>query len=96
MECSNICGKSAGALAAGLLEAFLFPPSLTKAHEGGTVWLIIRSSVSQGGNALEKIPFPTVEQCEEAGILIESNDAFAGKFRRFGTQCLDARIKNEI
>lgn len=88
--------KSAGALAAGLFAAFLFLPPLTRAHEGGTVWLIIRSSVVQGGNSLEKVPFPTVEQCEEAGILIESNDAFAGKGRKFGTQCLDARLQNEI
>ena len=84
------------ALAGAAMAVALFAPFSVRAHEGGTVWLIIRSSVVQGGNSLEKVPFPTVEQCEEAGILIESNDAFAGKGRKFGTQCLDARLQNEI
>lgn len=79
-----------------ILVLLLALGTFAKAHEGGTVWLVVRSSVSQGGNALEKIPFPTLEQCEKAGILIESNDAFAGKRRKFGTQCLDARVQDEI
>ena len=73
-------------------------PVIGKAHEGGTVWFLIRSTFSQGGNALEKIPFPTLEQCEKARTLIDSKrEDFAhwhDRDRYFGTMCIDTRVQD--
>jgi len=55
------------------------------------IWLVMRSSVNQGGNAIEKIAFPTMEQCQAAELQLESSDGFAGRARFFFTMCIDAR-----
>ena len=55
------------------------------------IWLIMRSSVVQGGNAIHKIPFTSMERCQEAELELESSDGFAGRNRYFFTMCIDAR-----
>ena len=55
------------------------------------IWLIMRSSVVQGGNAIHKIPFTSMERCQEAELELESSDGFAGRNRFFFTMCIDAR-----
>ena len=55
------------------------------------IWLIMRSSVIQGGNAIEKIAFSTMAECQEAELQLDSSDGFAGKNRHFYTMCVDAR-----
>ena len=60
--------------------------------EEGKIWLLIRSSVAQGGNAMEKIPFNSRTKCEAAAMQLEGNDAFAGGGARIlATQWIDAR-----
>ena len=52
-------------------------------------WLIMRSSVNQGGNAIEKIPFESMELCSQAELQLESNDGFGGGRRFFFTECIE-------
>ena len=59
--------------------------------EDGKIWLVMRSSVNQGGNTIQKIPFSTMERCQEAELELESSDGFAGRNRFFFTMCIDAR-----
>lgn len=72
-----------------IAAASLFQGSACKAHDGPTVWLIMRSSVSQGGNAIEKVPFSSVEACETAALKLDAIDGFGGRNRFFYTACLE-------
>ncbi len=60
-------------------------------NDESQIWLVMRSSVSQGGNTIQKIPFKTMEQCQEAELQLDSSDGFAGRNRFFFTMCIDAR-----
>jgi len=60
-------------------------------NEDAKIWLVMRSSVNQGGNTIQKIPFSTMERCQEAELELESSDGFAGRNRFFFTMCIDAR-----
>ena len=76
-------------LLASIAAAALFPGGPCKAHDGPTVWLIMRSSVKQGGNAIEKVPFSSVEACEAAALKLDAIDGFGGRNRFFYTACLE-------
>ena len=60
-------------------------------NDSSKIWLVMRSSVIQGGNAIEKIAFSTMAECQEAELQLDSSDGFAGKNRHFYTMCVDAR-----
>ena len=63
----------------------------SSSNSDAKIWLVMRSSVSQGGNAIHKIPFKSMERCQEAELELESSDGFAGRNRFFFTMCIDAR-----
>ena len=69
--------KSSGAMAAGLFAIFFLLPSLTRAHEGETVYLLIKSYEGIHNNiALHSLPMSSMNQCEEMGAIIATSKRF--------------------
>ncbi len=63
----------------------------SSSNQDAKIWLVMRSSVNQGGNTIQKIPFTSMERCQEAELELESSDGFAGRNRFFFTMCIDTR-----
>ena len=71
-----------------LLAAFgIFTGVETRAHEGATVWLILRYG-TLNANSLEKVPMPTMEQCQMQGAIWESSKNISNS-GRMGFECLE-------
>ena len=71
-----------------LLAAFgVFTGMESRAHEGATAWLILRYG-TLGANSLEKVPMPSMEQCQMQGAIWESSKNIS-RSGKMGFECLE-------
>ena len=66
--------------------------TLAQPAQAETVYLVIKSMLSNGGTALHSIPMTSMDQCEEAGAQLVSSERFkVDRLSDDGFECIEGK-----